>query len=776
MMRVWNKSEKKANGDSAFSRHQNQFWSAVACSLFVLCLDGMSLKVRAQEYPTYDSEFENYARDYLINICEPNGKPNPRSTCTNGHGVAIKYVAEELKEMGLVPLGDNGTFVQTIPGSINETWCPPGIANVVGMVRGTTYPDQYVVYMGILNGGYNLNPETYKSRNNDNFSFPYESGMAAAIGLAIARDMSKNPPLRSTIFLFHGGGHGWRAVGERKRGDLLDGPFEQFKKTSWYEGVCQSLAANLVQCEKKHFIGLTYWVSNPPVELSSINIMFVADRMGSPCGLEKNIIFLLGGEQTMYGEEGLTINNFIDEVWPDESNLKLVKGPLAAIDGSQVESNPWSEHYFTSPCGNRCDGLKLAWFMQPAFQISSEKIDDARSLYAKQLGQGEGEDFPAPVYYTTDNLQNVNWEHFGPTATTLSLIVHNTSNVVTENLNFTFNKSRRYVLDREDVDNLVESITVLNRDAVKILPEGIKYVFAGQISTRLEENALEYQMQTNKSSDYLSDEDVQIEIRSSYQFVAGLYMVFDYFNKNYPDSEPFHDQRYGVNIVTQPYPEPSDSTNQPEPDQSDPTILSVTVASAAVVFIIMVAVACFLVRMRKRSRETIHAVAAYPVSPELENAEEVANGDDPIPATVLEVELAPRLHPYSGSGGAPSFTGDIPSSNLAEEREESFVPSLVEGGTAAVNLCSTSDQSELSTRIHPEFKDQINENDCGLHPRADLQNAIPSVISPLSLIEGREESSRRDLVVEEGPSGTIADTVGSSSLQNTDPEPEESEV
>jgi hypothetical protein len=574
--------------------------------------------------------------------------------------------------------------------------------------------------------------------------------MTAAVGLAIAKEMSLNPPLRSTIFLFQGAGSGWTTLGERKRGDL-DGPFEQFKDTPWYERVCQSLATDIDECQKIYHIGLTYWVRNAPVDLSSIDIIIFGDRIGSPYGLEKNIFFLLGGEQTMYGSDGLTLNHFIDEVWPEDSDLGLVHAPLAAIVGTTVETTLSSDHFFINPCGKHCDGLKLAWFMQPAFQISSELIDNARGLYAQQLGQREGT-FAEPVYYTIDNLRNVNWDHFGSTVTTLSSVVKNTANVVAENLNFTFDKSRGFRLDKDDVDHLVESLTVLDDDIVETLPKGIFIVFTGQISTLLEKNATVYQMQANNNSLNLTDQKVQDDIRSVYQYVAGLYLVVDYFNAFYPDSEPYHDQRFGSNITTQPYP----------PEEEINITLVTSIVAAAVILIIVVAVSIVLLRRKKRSKVTINAVTAYPICPPLENTEHFAGFDDPIHATVLEVELTPQELPRSNLVDSPSDPCDTPSPNLAEEREETFVDSLAEYGTASINQCSQ-DQIDMSSQIHPEFKDQMNENNRGSSPRADVPHAIPSSVA-------------RDSIVEEALPRTIADTVGSPSLQHADSKQDESEV
>ena len=58
---------------------------------------------------------------------------------------AADYVAGQMQEIGLTPLGDlleNGTrsFFQTVEGAVDETLCPAGMMNVVGMVEGTVFP------------------------------------------------------------------------------------------------------------------------------------------------------------------------------------------------------------------------------------------------------------------------------------------------------------------------------------------------------------------------------------------------------------------------------------------------------------------------------------------------------------------------------------------------------------------------------------------------------------------------------------------------------------
>lgn len=93
-----------------------------------------------------DSQLTIDAYEHLLEIVvDANGDPNPRITCTEGFRDAADYVAGQMQEIGLTPLGDlleNGTrsFFQTVEGAVDKTLCPAGMMNVVGMVEGTVFP------------------------------------------------------------------------------------------------------------------------------------------------------------------------------------------------------------------------------------------------------------------------------------------------------------------------------------------------------------------------------------------------------------------------------------------------------------------------------------------------------------------------------------------------------------------------------------------------------------------------------------------------------------
>jgi hypothetical protein len=575
------------------------------------------------ELPVFNSTLARNAYDYLVNVCEPGGIPNPRTLCTEGYKQAADYVAEELNRLGLEPLGDDfeGSYFQTIKNSQNERWCPPGIQNVIGMVRGSLYPDQYVVVLSTLSGNYNLNPQTYKTRGNDNFSFVFDSGMSVAASLAMAKEMiERDPPLRSTAFLFAGTGQsdGWQVVGERERGQKF-GPYESFMRTPWFTAMCDGIASGSLECQGIWMKGLTYWINHPTVDINQIDIIFYADRMGSPYGFKENVLLLLGGEQTRYGTGNLTLNDFIDDVWPSNSSVELLKVPLMAIDGIQLGYNSRS-NYFTEPCaiGKHCQGLKLAWFAQMAFQMMSDRVDYVRYLYDEVRIKSNNVVVPddtfdptSPVYFTIDNINNTYWPHFEPTVMALFNVVLNTCNKI-ESVNLSFDESRKYNITENDFENAFKSF-----DMISILSQNLPRSLDFLVDSMIPYEARSYtEMLLNSIRNGtidLTDGTFQDLITGFAQNVSGLFNSLDYFNDKYPNSEAYLDQRIGPDLTTQPEPafstfspssfEPGNSPTEASNTQEGISILTVVLIVVGVTIITNCIAAAILIFRAKKSRK-----------------------------------------------------------------------------------------------------------------------------------------------------------------------------
>lgn len=112
-------------------------------------------------------DLEERAFDHLLKICTKlDGTPNPRHTCTEGYKEASNYVNQIMQESGLVPLGNSErtSYRQVIPGSMEPTYCPHGMINHIGMIEGSKFPDEYIVYLSKLDGPHNDNPQTFITR------------------------------------------------------------------------------------------------------------------------------------------------------------------------------------------------------------------------------------------------------------------------------------------------------------------------------------------------------------------------------------------------------------------------------------------------------------------------------------------------------------------------------------------------------------------------------------------------------------------------------------
>lgn len=123
-----------------------------------------------------------------------------RAAGSRGGIAAAKYIEKKLKEAGLEPAGDRGSYIQRFT---------PGYQNVIGMLRGTDpkLRDEYIVV------GAHYDHVGYGNRSNSNGPFGYihngaddnASGVAALLEIIDALHRSGWQPRRSIIFAFWDG-------------------------------------------------------------------------------------------------------------------------------------------------------------------------------------------------------------------------------------------------------------------------------------------------------------------------------------------------------------------------------------------------------------------------------------------------------------------------------------------------------------------------------------------------------------------------------------------
>lgn len=123
-----------------------------------------------------------------------------RAAGSRGGIAAAKYLEKELKEAGLEPGGDNGTYIQRFS---------PGYQNIIGIVRGTDpkLRDEFIVV------GAHYDHVGYGNRQNSNGPIGFihngaddnASGVAALLEIIDALHRSGWQPRRSIVFAFWDG-------------------------------------------------------------------------------------------------------------------------------------------------------------------------------------------------------------------------------------------------------------------------------------------------------------------------------------------------------------------------------------------------------------------------------------------------------------------------------------------------------------------------------------------------------------------------------------------
>jgi hypothetical protein len=109
-------------------------------------------------------------------------------------------------------------------------------------------------------------------------------------------------------------------------------------------------------------------VKNPTIDFANIRMMFVPDPLGSPYNAS-NILWAVAGEQTVYNDS--TLNEFLDEMWPSDSTVQLVKSPRAGLGQEGGSSMDAVQTRYPNLCGDNClpdGGVPAIWLMQPSFQ------------------------------------------------------------------------------------------------------------------------------------------------------------------------------------------------------------------------------------------------------------------------------------------------------------------------------------------------------------------------------------------------------------------------
>lgn len=141
-----------------------------------------------------------------------------RATYSEGLGLAAGYIAQHLKQWGVQPGGDNGTYFQRVPS--NPAPAAPGppprtrfTRNVIGIVPGSdpALRDTYVVFgahydhVGLLDGA----PRAGARPDDRIFNGADDDGSGTVALMALAKAFATGErPRRSLMFVWHTGEEG----------------------------------------------------------------------------------------------------------------------------------------------------------------------------------------------------------------------------------------------------------------------------------------------------------------------------------------------------------------------------------------------------------------------------------------------------------------------------------------------------------------------------------------------------------------------------------------
>jgi hypothetical protein len=287
-----------------------------------------------------------------------------------------------------------------------------------------------------------------------------------------------------------------------------------------------------------------------------------------------------------------------------------------------------------------------------------------------------------------------------------------------ENINLSFDESRKLTIDENDFENLFINLDVL-KDLSKNLPSSLGFLFTNEIPRSIGSFAESILKGVRSGSVDLSDDTNQKLLRSTGQTVAGLFLFLDYFNPNYPNHEKYKDQRVGQDIRTEPEPSLEKSYGIP-----NGVVAVIVLVAAGLIFV-------FVFCVVKRSRKKPDVISAYLVDPDagsvITSADRVVN--DPTTAIVFGIEPL-ALDSFALSQiriGIDSVVTSVDQSQITavslmpspcrEDADESITGSMLDFEWSKTKDDARKSKGDFQTltitrsaTIQVEFKDQVSDN------------------------------------------------------------------
>eukprot|EP00442_Polarella_glacialis_P002575 CAMPEP_0115070264 /NCGR_PEP_ID=MMETSP0227-20121206/13016_1 /TAXON_ID=89957 /ORGANISM="Polarella glacialis, Strain CCMP 1383" /LENGTH=558 /DNA_ID=CAMNT_0002456757 /DNA_START=34 /DNA_END=1710 /DNA_ORIENTATION=+ len=410
-------------------------------------------------------------------VRDDQGKPNPRVTCTAGNFHARKTISAELAALGLQPLGVNGSFEWKVDGT-SIPGCEQGIANLVGYVKGTEEPDEFLMWVAHYDGPNNQGPSG-ASQGNNATDDAYDDMSSIAVGLSLAAALSKDPPKLSVIFFFSDGEEGWDNVGVPPLGSDPTGLTKVAKE------LCSSgrvpYPPGTDPC-KNYPIGFTAWAQKPTVELQKLRLLLDADPLGAPGVAGSDFVAVLGTESTP-GLQAL-----FEAHWPGfEGATRPIFANRNYAASNYDDVDALTGKYSCS--GTHCladAGVPFVWLAQTGFQKYHGGMMAPVTQLLEKFGKYVFADFASLTpYYALDQSSGTDPKVLDRTAATMLPLLRALADNTKDLQSLHFNKSvyegtPRYTLrdamnNKADVDYLIAALS--KGSAITHIPEDATTAF-----------------------------------------------------------------------------------------------------------------------------------------------------------------------------------------------------------------------------------------------------------------------------------------------------------
>lgn len=334
---------------------------------------GTPLRLAEQRAPSTISGISAAARDKIFHeseltqryfnilVRDDQGKPNPRVSCTSGNFDVRKRIAKELADLGLHPLGANGSFEWRMNGTSTDG-CEQGIANVIGYVKGSELPDEFLMWVAHYDGPNNQGPSRTSQGNRDTDD-AYDDASSVAVGISLAATLAKDPPKLSVIFFFSDAEEGWDNVGTSplgsKPGELTD-VAKKLCTSSWMP------APNASKPCSNYPIGFYSWSQSPSVDLQKVRLLLDADPLGAPGVAGSDFVAVVGAESS----RGL--QDLLAAYWPSfDGATKPIFANRNYAKVNYDDIDPVTATYSCNRSSVHClpdKGIPYVWLAQPGFQ------------------------------------------------------------------------------------------------------------------------------------------------------------------------------------------------------------------------------------------------------------------------------------------------------------------------------------------------------------------------------------------------------------------------